>query len=45
VVRDGPDYGVRRVGHEGAFRKGLEPLWQEILDWFDAGVTKTGAGA
>ncbi len=27
------DYGRRRIGHEGAFRPGLEPLWQDILDW------------
>ena len=45
VVRRAGDYGARRVGHEGAFRKGLEPLWQEILDWFDAGVSKAAPGA
>ncbi len=45
VVRRSQDYGARRIGHEGAFRKGLEPLWQEILDWFDAGVSKAGPGA
>ncbi|GAW40693.1 Alpha/beta hydrolase family protein [Brevundimonas sp. SH203] len=33
------DYGVKRIGHEGAFRKGLEPLWEEILEWFEAGLS------
>lgn len=26
------DFGVRRIGHEGAFRKGMEPLWDAIAD-------------
>ena len=33
VVRAPADYGVRRIGHEGAFRRGMEPLWNEIADW------------
>ncbi len=33
VVRSPADYGVARIGHEGAFRRGLEPLWDEIFDW------------
>lgn len=33
VLRRPADYGVRRIGHEGAFRRGLEPLWDEIDDW------------
>ena len=33
------DYGVKRIGHEGAFRKGMEPLWTEILQWFQAGLS------
>jgi predicted alpha/beta hydrolase len=33
VVRRPADYGVARIGHEGAFRRGLEPLWNEIADW------------
>jgi predicted alpha/beta hydrolase len=33
VVRTPADYGVTRIGHEGAFRKGLEPLWDEVFDW------------
>lgn len=33
VLRSGADYGVRRIGHEGAFRRGMERLWDEIFDW------------
>lgn len=36
IVRTPADYGVSRIAHEGAFRKGLEPLWDEILDWLVA---------
>jgi predicted alpha/beta hydrolase len=32
VVRTPADQGVRRIGHEGAFRGGMEPLWDEIFD-------------
>lgn len=27
------DIGVRRIGHEGAFREGRETLWAEWRDW------------
>ncbi|WP_319826466.1 serine aminopeptidase domain-containing protein [Thalassovita sp.] len=27
------DYGLRRIGHDGAFRPGLEPLWRDIWIW------------
>ena len=27
------DYGVTRIGHEGAFRRGMERLWDEMFDW------------
>lgn len=27
------DLGQKRIGHEGAFRPGLEPLWDQILSW------------
>ena len=37
VLRSGADYGVRRIGHEGAFRRGMETLWDEIFDWLDLG--------
>lgn len=37
VVRGPADYGVVRIGHEGAFRKGLEPLWDEMFDWLTDG--------
>ncbi|OYX58583.1 MAG: alpha/beta hydrolase [Brevundimonas subvibrioides] len=36
VLRSPTEQGVRRIGHEGAFRRGLEPLWDEILDWLKA---------
>ena len=45
VVRTPSDFGVKRIGHEGAFRKGMEPLWEEILDWFDDGLPGAGADA
>ncbi|CAN5429538.1 alpha/beta fold hydrolase [soil metagenome] len=38
VVRTPADYGVARIGHEGAFRRGMEPLWDEIFDWLSQGV-------
>jgi len=33
VVRTPLEQDVRRIGHEGAFRKGMEPLWDEMFDW------------
>ena len=33
VVRSPSNYGVARIGHEGAFRPGMTALWDEILDW------------
>lgn len=33
VVRPPSAFGVSRIGHEGAFRRGLEPLWDELWDW------------
>ena len=33
-LRSPQDYGVTRIGHEGAFRKGREALWAEIFGWF-----------
>lgn len=33
VVRGPADFNAARIGHEGAFRKGLEPLWDEVFDW------------
>lgn len=37
VLRRPEDVGVRRIGHEGAFRGGLEPLWTELRDWLVEG--------
>ena len=37
IILHGPgDYGAKRIGHEGAFRRGLEPLWDEMFDWLTA---------
>lgn len=39
VVRvdlDPQDYGLRALGHLGYFRDGAQPLWDEVLDRFDA---------
>ncbi|ADL01180.1 alpha/beta hydrolase family protein [Brevundimonas subvibrioides] len=33
VIRTPAEQGVPRIGHEGAFRRGMEPLWDEIFDW------------
>lgn len=33
VYRHPADYGLKRIGHEGAFRPGREKLWDEIWDW------------
>ena len=38
-LRTPREIGVKRIGHEGAFRAGMEPLWVEILDWFDEGLS------
>ena len=40
-LRSPSDYGRTRIGHEGAFRKGMEPLWQEILDGFRESLSKS----
>lgn len=36
VFRSPADVGVKRIGHEGAFRKGREALWSEWWDWLSA---------
>lgn len=36
VVRRPTDFGCARIAHEGAFRAGMEPLWEEIHDWLVA---------
>ncbi len=37
VVRRPADHGVKRIGHEGAFRRGMESLWDEMFDWLTRG--------
>jgi len=34
VLRSPSDYGRTHIAHDGALRKGMEPLWKEIHDWF-----------
>lgn len=29
------DYGLKEIGHMGYFRKGAEPIWDEIIQTFD----------
>jgi len=33
VVRTPADHGASHIGHEGAFRRGMEGLWDEMFDW------------
>lgn len=35
ILRTPKEVGVKRIGHEGAFRAGREKLWQEIWDWLN----------
>lgn len=37
VLRSPKEIGVRRIGHEGAFRKGRETLWGEVWAWLSEG--------
>ncbi|MEO0329727.1 MAG: hypothetical protein AAF217_14155 [Pseudomonadota bacterium] len=39
VFRSPSDLGVKRIGHEGAFRKGREKLWDEIFGWLLAAAS------
>lgn len=36
-IRSAKDLGVRRIGHEGAFRKGQIALWDELFAWLAEG--------
>ncbi|MEH6741720.1 MAG: alpha/beta hydrolase, partial [Sulfitobacter sp.] len=33
IMRSASEIGVKRIGHEGAVRKGREALWAEIVEW------------
>lgn len=44
-VRKASDFGANRIGHDGAFRNGMEPLWREILDWLAEGLSPKRDGA
>jgi predicted alpha/beta hydrolase len=43
VVRRPADYGLDRIGHEGAFRAGREQLWAEMWDWLEGDTPGGGA--
>ncbi|MGR3712474.1 MAG: alpha/beta hydrolase family protein [Shimia sp.] len=43
VVRKPAELGVKRIGHEGAFRKGRERLWEELWAWMTDGTLPDGA--
>lgn len=45
VMKSPADYGRAKIGHDGAFRKGMEPLWQEILDWFEKDLPADASGS
>jgi predicted alpha/beta hydrolase len=37
TVRKAPaEYGLKSIGHAGAFRKGCEPVWAEVFDWLES---------
>lgn len=35
------NYGLKRIGHEGAFLKGRDRIWDQILDWASGTVPCT----
>ncbi len=44
VVRTPKQLGAKKIGHEGAFRKGREALWAELWDWLaEAGLPVVSA--
>ncbi|WP_299425291.1 alpha/beta hydrolase [uncultured Shimia sp.] len=43
VAREPKQMGTRKVGHDGAFRKGREALWAELWDWLAEGHLPDGA--
>lgn len=40
IMRSASEIGVKRIGHEGAVRKGREALWTEILEWLSEAAVK-----
>lgn len=41
VWRKPSQIGVGRIGHDGAFRKGREKLWDEWWEWLSSDITQT----
>lgn len=42
VVRTPKQLGAKKIGHDGAFRKGREALWAELWDWLAEGHLPDG---
>ncbi|WP_424985826.1 serine aminopeptidase domain-containing protein [Microbulbifer sp. S227A] len=38
--RSAADFGLRRIGHDGAFRKGREAVWNEVWGWLSGDSTQ-----
>ena len=34
------DYGLEKLGHMGFFRKGSEPIWDEMIAWLDVAPSR-----
>ncbi len=34
------DHGLQQLRHLGFFREGAEPLWRELIAWFDATIPR-----
>lgn len=30
------DYGLAKIGHMGFFRRGSEPIWDEVIEWLES---------
>lgn len=37
ITRRPADFGLRRIGHDGAFRPGREAIWSEVAAWLEKG--------
>ena len=36
LLRKPSDFGLKKIGHDGAFRKGRELLWDEVWQWIES---------
>jgi predicted alpha/beta hydrolase len=37
-------FGLPGIGHMGYFRANAEPLWRQVIDWFDEGLVQQQLG-